>query len=237
MKLSIIVPVYNEEKTVITLLNKVFSANLGDIEKEVIVVNDGSKDGTPELLKNYNKPIVLVNHQKNLGKGASIQNGIKKITGDYTVIQDADLEYEPQDFKLLMDTAIIHDAKVVFGSRRLSVADKVNEHGKWYFYAGGVSLTFLANILYGVKITDEPTCYKLIKSDLLKSLNIQSKRFEFCPEVVAKIGRLKIPIFEVPIHYNPRSTKEGKKIRLKDAFEAVWTLLRYKFSKKPSYKI
>lgn len=233
MKLSIIIPTYNEERTIIHLLDKVFAVDFGDTEIEVIVIDDGSKDNTSYLLSKYISPIFLFNHEKNLGKGSAIQTGIKKATGDYVVIQDADLEYSPEDLRLLIDTATVHKAKAVFGSRRLSFADEINVHGRWYFYAGGVSLTTLANILYGTKITDEPTCYKMIDRELLQDLNIESKGFEFCPEVVAKIGRLKIPIFEIPIRYNPRSLKEGKKIRVKDGLMAIWTLIKYRFVKMP----
>lgn len=230
MKLSIIIPGYNEEKTITALLDKVFAVDFGSaIEREIIVVNDGSSDKTFELLKKYPKPIRILSHEKNLGKGCAVRTGIREATGDYIVVQDADLEYSPQDLKLLLDTAIVHNAKAVFGSRRLSVADTVNVHGSWYFYAGGVYLTLLANILYGTRITDEPTCYKLVDAKLLKSLNLKARGFEFCPEVVAKIGRLRIPIFEVPIHYNPRSAAEGKKIRAKDGIIATWTLLKYRF--------
>lgn len=235
MKLSIIIPAYNEEKTIIPLLDKVFAVDFGSVEREVIVVDDGSKDKTGALLHAYPTSIEIVTHDQNRGKGSAIQSGIKKATGDYVVIQDADLEYEPGDIKLLLDTAMVHHARAVFGSRRLSVADSTNPHGKWYFYAGGVLLTTLANMLYGTRITDEPTCYKLIDRNLLLALEIESKRFEFCPEVTAKIGRLKIPIYEVPIHYNPRNAKEGKKIKAKDGLEAIWTLLKYRFSKKPNY--
>jgi len=233
MKLSIIIPAYNEERTIVYLLDKVFSVEFGDTEIEVIVVDDGSIDGTSEMIVNYPRPTIALAHKTNLGKGSAIQTGIKKATGDYIVIQDADLEYTPEDLRLLMDMAIFHKAKVVFGSRRLSFADKINVHGKWYFYAGGVFLTTLANILYGIKITDEPTCYKMIDAKLLQDLNIESKGFEFCPEVVAKIGRLKIPIFEIPIRYNPRSLKEGKKIKAKDGLVAIWTLVKYRFVKMP----
>ncbi len=233
MKLSIIIPAYNEEKTIIALLDKVFAVDFGNVEREVIVVDDGSKDKTLEFIKNYSRPMRFFSHEKNEGKGSAIQTGIKEATGDYVVIQDADLEYNPQDLKLLLDTALVHKAKAVFGSRRLSVADQVNRHGRWYYYMGGVLLTFLANLLYDTHITDEPTCYKLIDGRLLKALNIESQGFEFCPEVTAKIGRLKIPIFEVPIHYNPRSTSEGKKIRAKDGLIAIWTLLKYRFSRIP----
>lgn len=229
MKLSIIVPAYNEERTILPLLDKVFAVDFGRNDREVIVVDDGSRDKTPDLLSAYQKPVTIVRHEKNRGKGAAIQSGIERATGDYIVIQDADLEYNPQDLKLLLETALIHNAKAVFGSRRLSVADKVNPHGRWYFYAGGVFLTALANLLYRTRITDEPTCYKLIDGKLLKSLHISSERFEFCPEVTAKIGRLKIPIFEVPIHYTPRSTREGKKIRGRDGVIATLTLLKYRF--------
>lgn len=230
MKLSIIVPAYNEEKTIIALLDKVFAVHFGDgVEREVIVVNDGSKDRTPELLKAYQNPIRVLTHEQNKGKGSAIQTGIKEARGEYVMIQDADLEYNPQDIRILLDTALVHNAKAVFGSRRLSVADTVNPHGKWFYYAGGVLLTTIANILYGTHITDEPTCYKLIERKLLLDLHIESKRFEFCPEVTAKIGKRKIPIFEVPIHYNPRTAKEGKKIKLRDGIEAIWTLIKYRF--------
>ncbi len=241
MKLSVIIPVYNEERTTIRLLDKVFAVDFGDTEIEVIVIDDGSKDATSDLLSKHTHPIFLFNHEKNLGKGLAIQTGIKKATGDYVVIQDADLEYNPEDLRFLMDTAKAHKAKAVFGSRRLSFADSINVHGRWYFYAGGVFLTTLANFLYGTKITDEPTCYKMIDRKLLEALNIESKGFEFCPEVVAKIGRLKIPIFEIPIRYNPRSLREGKKIKARDGLVAIWTLVKYRFAKMPSsmdiYKI
>ena len=227
MKLSIIIPAYNEERTIGTIINKVKNVDLKGIKKEIIVVDDGSKDKTAEILKNI-KGIRVITHKKNRGKGYAIRTGIKFATGDIIIIQDADLEYDPNDYYSLIKPIIDGKTKVVYGSRRL-LKENV-QHAGFSFYLGGLTLTWLANFLYNIKITDEPTCYKVFKSDVLKSIELTCKRFEFCPEVTAKIAKKGIKIYEVPIHYYPRSTKEGKKIKAKDWFEAVWTLLKFRFT-------
>ncbi len=223
MKLSIIIPVYNEERTIAELLSRVRAVEL---EKEIIVVNDGSTDGTKGILDTIDG-IVVVN-KKNGGKGSAIREGLKVATGDVIVIQDADLEYDPNDFVKMLDVMKREGADVVYGSRILHSDYRISY--RRYFW-GGKLVTIVANMLYGLSITDEPTCYKMIKTDLLKSLDLQCSRFEFCPEVTAKLARRRIRIVEVPISYFPRSIEEGKKINAIDGLEAIWTLLRYIFVK------
>jgi glycosyltransferase involved in cell wall biosynthesis len=225
-KLSIIIPVYNEEKTIKELVEKVKKVKL-PIKKEIIVVDDCSKDRTPEILKKI-KGIKVVRHpgNKNLGKGNAIRTGLKNITGDIVIAQDADLEYNPEDYKKLVEPIIKGKAKVVYGSRNLG--DK-HEHSYLSYYIGGVFLSKLANLIYGIKITDEATCYKMLRVDVIKSLNLKCERFEFCPEVTAKVAKKGIEILEIPISYSPRKMTEGKKIRWKDGVEAIWTLIKYKF--------
>lgn len=235
-KLSIIVPVYNEQATVSILLERLFRLILPQgIEKEIIVVDDGSSDGTMDILHDLAvRPpngrtyrLVLLRHKTNQGKGMAIRTGLVRATGNYIVIQDADLEYNPNNLVRMVEKVQETGAEAIFGSRRLSAPNQ--EQGRWYYYLGGVYLTWLANLLYGTKITDEPTCYKMIKTDLLRSLNLTCTGFEFCPEVVSKLGRNKVKIVEIPISYHPRGTKEGKKIRFKDALIATWILVRNRF--------
>jgi len=228
MKLSIIIPAYNEERTIqklIQLVKRSPTEKIG-VSKEIIVVDDGSKDNTLKKLKKI-KGIKVVAHKKNQGKGAAIRTGIKKASGDIILIQDADLEYDPKDYMKLIEPIIKGKAEVVYGSRRLDMSNK--KYSGLSFYLGGVFLTILANILYGTRITDEPTCYKVFKSEILKGIPLKCTRFEFCPEVTAKVAKKNINIFEVPIHYYPRSVKEGKKIKLKDGIDAIWTLIKYRF--------
>jgi len=226
MKLSVIIPAYNEEKTIEEIIKKVFGVELF-IEKEIIVVDDKSTDKTLEILKKiqskYN--LILAENSKNLGKGGAIKTGLKKASGDFVIIQDADLEYDPEDYKKLLKPFFENDAKVVYGSRILGSKNR----GKAAFYWGGRGVTVLTNIICRINITDEPTCYKVFRKDLLDSLNLQTNGFEFCPEVTAKIAKKGIKIFEVPISYNPRSKSEGKKIKWKDGFIAIWTLIKYRF--------
>jgi hypothetical protein len=145
------------------------------------------------------------------------------------VVQDADLEYNPADFREMIKLADEKDAQVVYGSRRLGLVKKKNPSAGWFYHLGGTFLTISTNFLYGTKITDEPTCYKMVSKNVLSRINLKANGFEFCPELTAKIARLKIPIFETPISYYPRNKKEGKKIRLKDGIVAIWTLIKYKF--------
>jgi len=224
MKLSIIIPAYNEEATIKEIISRVKKQEVS-IKKEIVVVDDGSSDLTPKILRKI-KGIKLITHEVNKGKGSAIRTGLEKVTGDIVLIQDADLELSPSDYPALIEPILKNNAPVVYGSRILG---KDNDKNQFFYYAGGRLVTAVANLLYGIKITDEPIGYKVFKTDLLKSLNLECKGFEFCPEVTAKIAKRKIPIHEVPVSYNPRTTKEGKKLQFKDGIEAVWILLKYRF--------
>lgn len=226
MKLSIIIPSYNEDETILGIIDKVKEQHIGDVSKEIIVVNDGSTDKTEDLL-NKVRGIKLISYKKNSGKGFAIREGLKNATGDIVLIQDADLELSPEDYPALIKPIVEGNYEVVFGSRILGGY----KFRKSPFYYGGRLVTFVANVLYGIKITDEPIGYKVFKTRVIKSLNLRCERFEFCPEVTAKIARKKIPIFEVPVRYVPRKKTEGKKLKSWDGFQAIWTLLKYRFKK------
>ena len=230
MKLSVIVPVFNERGTVAELLDRVDRVPL---EKEIVVVDDGSTDGTREILRAFaGRPgFTVLHHERNGGKGRAIRTGLAAATGDVVVIQDADLEYDPGDFVAMIRPFQEGRAQAVFGSRRLRRENK--QYSGAIYYAGGIFLSWVTRLLYGVKITDEPTCYKMVDAKLLRSLGLTSERFEFCPEVTAKLARRGVPILEVPITYRPRHKDEGKKIGWRDAVEAVWTLLKYRFGPRP----
>ena len=222
-KLSICIPVYNEEATIVELLNKVMAVPL---DTEIIVVNDGSTDKTAGLLTAYaqNHPIKVIS-KVNGGKGTALIEAFKHVTGDYVVVQDADLEYDPNDFKVMLNTATNTNVPIVYGSRflgkPLTLASIKN-------YLASKLLSFFVWVLYGQMITDESTCYKLFKTDLLKSIPLECKRFEFCPEITAKVLKRGIKIVEVPVSFIPRDAKEGKKINyLRDGWEAVVTLFKY----------
>ncbi len=230
MKLSIIIPVFNEKNTVAEILKKIETADLG-VEKEIIIVDDFSTDGTREILKTAENKFKVFYHDRNYGKGMALRTGFKEMTGDLAVIQDADLEYDPNDFKILLNKIVDEDLQVVYGSRRLNRSYLKGRHSGHLFAIGGILLTWLTNFLYGTNITDEPTCYKMFRTDLLKNIDLKCVRFEFCPEITAKIAKQGIKIQEVPISYYPRRKNEGKKINWKDALEAVWTLLKYRFKK------
>ena len=225
VKLSICVPIYNEEKTIKELLNKVLVV---PIDKEIIVVDDGSTDRTPEILNEYlSNPIVKIISKENGGKGTALREAFKHVTGDFVVVQDADLEYEPNDFIAMLKTAEA-GAPIVYGSRFLGRKLSLASFKNW------LASKFLSSIvwlLYGQFISDESTCYKLFRTDILKSIPLESRRFEFCPEITAKVLKRGFKIVEVPISFNPRNNKEGKKINyLKDGLEAVQTLFRYRTS-------
>jgi len=228
MILSVIIPVFNEKNTILEILKKINNVNLSDLgfEKEIIIIDDGSTDGSREILDKLADKYKIIYHPKNQGKGTAIRNGLSRVSGDYVIIQDADLEYEPADYKELLKCALKNDAKVVYGSRRLNPKNKFSHFS---FYLGGIFLTWLTNIIYGVKITDESTCYKLFKTEIIKSIPLKCTGFEFCPEVTAKIAKRKIKICEIPINYHARHIKEGKKIKWKDGFLAIWVLIKYKF--------
>jgi dolichol-phosphate mannosyltransferase len=219
---SIIIPVFNEINSIAQLLHLVESSA---VYKQIIVVDDGSTDGTLEKLRRADWPfeVTTVFHDANRGKGAAIRTGLAHARGEYVLIQDADLEYDPQDYAALLQPLIQGQANVVYGVR----PDR-KERGLLFFY-GAKFLTYLTNFLYGCNIQDEATCYKAFRRSTLNTVELKCRRFEFCPEVTAKMSRIGEKIWEVPISYNPRSEKEGKKIRWTDGVEAMWTLLRYRF--------
>ncbi len=227
-KLTIVIPVYNEKDTIAQSVAGVLALKLPHgYEKEVIIVNDGSKDGTADIVDAIEEAIVL-HHEVNKGKGSAVRTGIAASTGDYIVTHDGDLENDPQDLVRMLDEAVRNDHTALYGSRRLS--GNGLEGGRMSFYVGGVSLSILANILYGQNITDEPTCYKMFKGDFLRSLPLKSKRFEYCPEVTALTALKGVKIAEVPISYRPRSAQEGKKIRWRDGLEAAKVLVFYRLN-------
>jgi dolichol-phosphate mannosyltransferase len=230
MKLSVIVPVLNEKATLETVIETLLSVKI-PCEKEIIIIDDCSTDGSTEIirgLKNRNPGIIKTIHKtRTMGKGNGIKDAVPLITGDIVIIQDADLEYDISEYGKLLDPIIKGEADVVFGSRFLGSIKKMRPE---HMLANRV-LTFLANLLYGLKITDEATGYKVIRADIFRKFNMQAQKFEFCPELVAKSARYKCRIREVPITYRARTVKEGKKIKWHDAFSAVWTLIKYRFAR------
>lgn len=228
MKLSILIAAYNEENSILKCLERVEAVQLPHhFQKEIIVVDDGSTDGTGRVLDTVKNKYKVLKHAKNSGKGSAIRTALASATGEYVVTQDADLENDPNDLASMLEKMIDEKLTVLYGSRRLK---KDNNQQHKSFYIGGVALSWLANILYKQRITDEPTCYKMFKTDFLKSLPLKARRFEYCPEVTALTSLQGIKIKEIPISYHPRTLKEGKKIRLKDGIQAVWTLIKYRMT-------
>ncbi|MFL5730277.1 MAG: glycosyltransferase family 2 protein [Cytophagaceae bacterium] len=233
-KLSIIVPAYNEENTIQTVLEKLKKVRLiQDIGKEIIVVNDASKDLTEikiqeYMLANPELNIIYYKHEINQGKGAALHSGIKKASGDYLIVQDADLEYDPDEFNLLLKPVLNAGADVVYGSRfRGGEAHRI----LFFWHSiGNHILTFLSNAMTNLNFTDMETCYKLFRSDLVKGMKLKEKRFGFEPEVTARIAKIKnIRIYEVGISYYGRTFEEGKKINWKDGFRAIYCIFKYRF--------
>lgn len=219
---SVIVPVYNEAAHIDDILRAVHAS---PVKKEIIIVDDGSTDGTREKLQALPPldDVTIVFHEKNYGKGAAIRTALAYARGEYVLIQDSDLEYDPQDYSALLRPLDEGKANVVYGVR----PDRPERGLR--FFLGAKLLTHLANLLYGAGIHDEATCYKVVRRSLLQRIQLECRRFEFCPEVTAKLCRMGEKIAEVPISYNPRSAIEGKKIRPSDGWLAIWTLIRYRF--------
>jgi len=231
-KLSIIIPVFNEKETIFKLLEVVQRVDLiSNIEKELIVVDDCSTDGSLEEINRYisDTPehlITLVQHQKNTGKGGSIRTGIQKATGDYTIIQDADLELNPSEYNQLLEPILNNTADIVYGSR--FIASSKHEKESAAHRLANHFLTWLGNVVNGVKLTDMQTCYKLVPTKVFKELKLKEKRFAFDSEITARLAKHKeLKWAEVPITYEPRTQKEGKKIGYIDGFRAIYSIIRY----------
>lgn len=224
MEVSVIIPVYNETRTIEEIVRRVKAQN---VAKEILIVDDGSTDGTREILESMNEvgETRVIFHDRNLGKGAAVRTGINNASGDVLLIQDADLEYDPRDYASLLQPIEEGLADVVYGSRFLGAARRPVMF--WHMVANKL-LTFLTNILYNTILTDMETGYKVFKKEVVEGVNLRANRFDFEPEFTAKILKRKVRVFEVPIVFNPRDYNEGKKIGIKDAFQAVWALLKYR---------
>lgn len=222
LKLSVVIPVYNERDTIQEALRRVRAL---DVDLEVVVVDDASTDGTYAILETE-PDLVLLRHAVNAGKGMAIRTALANVTGDVVAVQDADLEYDPQDLLRLMAPIARGEARVVYGSRFLAGRPRM----EWPNYVCNRLLAWTANLLYGARLTDEATCYKVFDATLIRSVPLECRRFEFCPEVTAKVLKRGERILELPISYNPRSYDSGKKIRWWDGVTALWTLIKYRFT-------
>ena len=227
-KVSILIPVYNEKQTLEKLLEKVEEAPFAGLEKEIILVDDCSTDGTKDILKNFENKYKVLYHDVNQGKGAALRTGFSAVTGDIAVIQDADLEYDPKDYDGVLQLILNDEADVAYGSRFLDLTQsktvvKIN-------FLANKMLTLMTNILFGSKLTDMETCYKAFKTEFIKGITIKSDRFDFEPEITAKMFKKKARIKEAPISYKGRTFEEGKKVSMIDGIHAVIALIRFKFT-------
>ncbi len=230
--LSVIIPVFNEKNTILKIIEKI--ENLKNIDKEIIIVDDFSNDGTKEILKNLsNSNYKIFFHEKNLGKGAAIRTAKKHISGNIVIIQDADLEYDPNDYKKLIEPILSNEYKVVYGSRVLGKNRYfVNNFSSVYRIFFNHLLTIFSNIINNQALTDAHTCYKTFSYEVFNSVNLEEDGFSFCPEITTKLSLMNIKIKEVSIEYFGRSYKEGKKIKVSDGIKALTTLIKYRFLKK-----
>jgi glycosyltransferase involved in cell wall biosynthesis len=223
-KLSVVIPVYNEKKSLLEIVRRVQAV---PIEKEIILVDDFSTDGTREVLRDLEKrEFKVLYHEKNHGKGAALRTGFRRATGEFVIVQDADLEYDPNDYSRLIQPILEGRADVVYGSRFSGQRKNMTS----LHTLGNLFLTGVTNIFYGTSITDMETCYKLFRRETIQGIRIECNRFNFEPEVTAKLLKRGLRIVEVPISYSGRSASEGKKITWRDGFSAVWTLIKYRFT-------
>jgi glycosyltransferase involved in cell wall biosynthesis len=222
-------PVYNEVQTIREIIARVVAAPIGDVRKELIIVDDGSSDGTRDILKELAQTSghKIYFHGHNMGKGAALRTAIHYATGDIVLVQDADLEYDPAEYAELIKPIIEGRADVVYGSRL--TGGKVARAFNFWHYLGNKLLTFITNILYNAILSDMETCYKVFRADVIKNVQIKSNRFDFEPEITAKILRRKYKLYEMPISYYGRDFNEGKKITWRDGFAAIWALIKYRF--------
>ena len=225
LRLSVVIPCFNEQNTIVQLVRKVRASS--DLKLEIIVVNDASTDNTRSILEGELKPEIdiLLHHDRNCGKGAALRSGFKAATGDYVIVQDADMEYDPREYSLLLEPVFSHNADVVFGSRFVSG----RPHRVVYFWhmMGNSFLTLLSNMFTNLNITDMETCYKLFRREIIQGIEIEENRFGFEPEITAKVARLKCLIYEVGISYYGRTYEEGKKIGWKDGVRAIYVIIKY----------
>jgi len=226
MKLSIVMPVFNERNTIKEILRRVRQVDLGDLEREVVIVDDGSSDGTRDILSmEEDSGTRVICHAENRGKGAAVRTGFAAATGDLILIQDADLEYDPEDYPRLLEPVLKGKAQVVYGSRFTGPRKNM----LFWHYVGNRFLALVTNVLYNTTLSDMETCYKLFTREALEGIELRSDHFDIEPEMTAKILKKKIRIFEVPITYAGREMEEGKKITWRDGIPALWTLIKYRF--------